>query len=106
MFEFPKTGDDELDFIREASEEVFQTQLKQAAKGFGILFLGTAVLTGLVALMSLTGAMWIGGVMFTLLFLIGALAAYNLNTFRKEVLRGTESQDALNAINEAAFYDM
>ncbi|APC46337.1 hypothetical protein HWB05_gp075 [Streptomyces phage BRock] len=106
MFEFPKTGDDELDFIREASEEVFQVHVKQAAMGFGVLFVANAIIMGIVAVFSLTGALWVGGVLFTLLVLIGVLAAYRLYIFRKEILMGTESQDALNAINEAALYDM
>lgn len=106
MFKFPKTGDDELDFIREASEEIFKARVKMSATGFGALLVGNGVLSGIIAIFSGTAALWIGGVLLVLTVLLGGMAALGLYAFRKEILDGTASQEALAVMTEAELYGM
>lgn len=97
------TGDDELDFLREAGSEVFNRQAKLAFWGIGIETMGILVFSGLVALLSTTVASWIlvlgGGFVVVQSLLVGVFQW----RARKSLKKHTKDRDALNAATMGLF---
>jgi hypothetical protein len=98
------TGDDELDFIREAGSEVLNMQAKAyykyALPGQSI---GVVVLSGLIWLLSGTVALWVVTILGGLLSL-QALAVTAMQLKARHVLKKhTKNQTALNKITDDFF---
>lgn len=97
------TGDDELDFIREAGSEVFNRQAKLAFYGIGIETMGILLFSGLVALLSTTVASWIlvlGGGVVAFQSLVLGFVQWRA---RKALKKHTKDKDALNAVTMGLF---
>lgn len=97
------TGDDELDFIREAGSDVFNFQAKLYAKFLAGEVVAIAILSGLIALLSVTVATWVATILGGLA-LIQALGVVFLQwRARKFLKRHTSSTDALDAVTRGFF---
>ncbi len=99
-----KTGDDELDFIREAGSEVLNMQ----AKGYYKYFLpfevvGLAILVGLIWLMSSTVALWVLTILGGLLLIQFLVVSFVQLRSRHALKKYTKSQDALNEVTRGFF---
>ncbi len=99
-----KTGDDELDWLREAGSEVLNHQakayFKYALPGQSV---GLAVLSGLIWLLSSTVALWVVTILGGLLGL-QALTVTALQLKARHALKKyTKSQEALNEATGGLF---
>lgn len=99
-----KTGDDELDFIREAGSEVFNYQAKAYYKyALPMQAFCLAIFSGVVALLSTTVALWILTIFGTLLLLQFLLFTGTQLKARHSLKKYTKSQDALNEVTRGFF---
>lgn len=92
-----KTGDDELDFLREGSSWVLNRQAKMYFKyalPFGIAVI--AILSGVIALLSTTVAVWVGSILGTLLLIQALLVTAGQLLARHQVKKYTSSTEALD----------
>ena len=99
-----KTGDDELDFIREGSSWVLNRQ----AKMFGRYVLpseifAAALLTGAVALLSTTVALWVMMILGALLTIQVVLFAGAQFAARRFIKQNTISTEALDKVTRGFF---
>ncbi len=92
-----KTGDDELDFIREAGSEMLGMQAKAYYKYVApIEAVALAIVVGLVSLRSGTVALWILTIFGSLLLIQFLLVSGMQLKARHSLKKYTKSQDALN----------
>ncbi len=98
------TGDDELDFIREAGSEVFNLQAKAYYKyALPMQLFCLAVVSGIVALLSTTVATWVLVILGTLLLLQFLLFTGAQLTARHFLKKHTSSTEALDKITRGFF---
>lgn len=99
------TGDDELDFIREAGSEVLNFGLKGYLKFLVAEVIALGIFGGLVALLSMTVALWIFVICGGLLLLQALFVAFAQYRARRFLKKSTVSTDALDKVTEE-FYKM
>lgn len=99
-----KTGDDELDFVREGSEWVFNQQAKAYYK-YALPFelFGLALISGAVALLSTNGALWTLVVLGSLLTLQFVVVTVVQLSGRRYIKKHTTSTEALDAVTRGFF---
>ncbi|WPH58915.1 membrane protein [Streptomyces phage LuckySocke] len=99
-----KTGDAELDFLREAGSEALNLQAKAyykyVAPGEAVAL---AILVGIIWLMSSTVALWVLTILGSLLLIQFLLVSFMQLRARHALKKHTKSQDALNAATRGFF---
>lgn len=97
------TGDDELDFIREAGSDVFNLQARLYVKFLAGEVVAIAILSGLIALLSVTVATWVATILGGLALIQALGVAFLQWRGRKALKKHTANQDALNAVTRGFF---
>ena len=87
---------DEANFITEATNDIIGFQAKMARKGLMIEFIALVFMSGLIALLSTTVALWVAVIGTGIVIVQGAIAWYALRNMRKAVQREIENPTPLD----------